>query len=402
MSIKKQRLADYLFDDLSPLSEINGFTLDPSNYQPVRREFVETDDANRPLYSVEADPMTSTKDIGTFNHVPLTRNALPISIGVDASSVPSQNLMYGNTKYAMVKPFIICTRGSDAKFILDEILDGIKYLILISDKMPGAVENRVRAAYPHRSMQSTLANKYKYLKEGYMFAYILDSIVTKCINYGYKYNDNRDSDENIIIFKDGPILSNSEHIMSRPFNSGNFSGVEAYKELYDQIQNAANHGIPVMGVVKDSQADLLSKMFSPRPRSDYHLLKYLAAKQDAIYSFLPPVFKKMENCSELDIANYFAFLEKDISPLRLEVLSRMKPKTVRDFGNLVSATINSIYHRGIQSDFNGRRYKLPFPVMHSDLVSRDLVRLEKARIREALEQAVKRTGIPMIVKSGFE
>lgn len=400
-STKKKSIFNYLFDDLRTLSEFVFNFSENMIFSPVRKSYTVTDENDNVIYTIKADPSIKLRDIDKFNSINLEREESLISVGIDASSVPSQCLCRGNTRFLLVKPYVICASGDDAQFILEEMSQTIKYLILISDKLYLSNKKSKKALYPHYKLQNNLVYTIKHIKEGKIFADFLENIVQIAIDYGYKYDSNKKDGENLIIFKDGSILSNSEIGLSHAIFSKNTKRLESFLKLYNSIKTAGKNGIPIVGIVKDSQSLLLSKLFYPFS-SDYHIVRNLAFRQKVIYSYLNPIKKIIEPHKNIEIDNYFTFLERDISPLRLEVIPLFKPKSINNFNEIIEKTIQLINQNNYIHEFHKRRYKLPYSVLKSDQQSRSIAHDAKTLINEKLNQIKKRIPFPMKIKQGFE
>lgn len=398
---KKRKIDSYLFDNLDILSKFNFVSPGNVAFKPIMKTFTQLDDNGKKLYTVSADITIKLRDIDKFNQVDLSFIPTPISIGIDASTIPSYCLARGNTRYMLVKPFVICASGEDAQFLLEEFYQKIKYLILISNKLKPSCNKCKEALYPHHELQRNLVNVLKHIKEGKIFADFIEKLVEIAIDYGYKYSSKSPKSHNLIIFKDGSILSNSEMKLAQALHKGKFKGLEPFQKLYNSIKKASDNGIPVVGVVKDSQALLLSKLFTPHG-ADYQIVRSLAAKQKIMYSYLNPIKKIIEPHKNLEIDNYFAFIEKSINPLRLEVLPKLKPKSVGNFEDVIQDAIRLIYQNNTVHEFNKNRYKLPYSILHADLYSREIVKEKKKLILEMFNMIKRRLSIPMQVKRGFE
>ena len=138
----------------------------------------------------------------------------------------------GNTRFLLVKPYVICASGEFAQIIIEELSQTIKYLVLISDKLKLVYNKSKTALYPHYKLQYFLVNTLKHIKEGLIFANFIEKIVKIAVDYGYEYNSKSPIDHNLIIFKDGSILSNSEKIISKALYRNNFKGLEHLLELW--------------------------------------------------------------------------------------------------------------------------------------------------------------------------
>lgn len=398
---RDREISTYLYDDLGILDRFNFYDSINITYIPIRSSYTELDDKGNKLYTVQADPHIKRNNIDKYNPVDIKSIIDNLSIGIDASSVPTQCLCRGNTRYIVVKPYVICAKGEDALFILEEISQTIKYLVLISSKLNLAYKKSKSAIYPHYKLQNNLVNTLKHIKEGKIFADFIEKIVNVAVDYGYTYNSNSKSEENLIIFKDGPILSNSEIKLSNALVSGNTKSLRHYVKLYNAIKYAGDKNIPIVGIVKDSQALILSKLFTPFG-SDYQVLRNLANRQNAEYSYLNPIKKIVEPHRNIQIDNYFTFIERGISPLRLEVIPEFKPSTVSNFSEIIEKTIQLIYQNDNVHDFHRNKYKLPYCILHSDISSRLSVRVTKQLIIEKLHRIRRNIPIPMVIKQGFE
>ncbi len=391
----------FLFENLDILSNFNFLYSNNISFNPIKKKYIETDENGNPIYSIESDSTLGIRDIDKFHPIPLDSDSNVMSIGIDASSIPSYCLTRGNTRYLIVKPYIICARGENSHFILEEMSEIVKYMILISSKLNIFSEKCQRAIYPHYKMQNNLVNVLKHVKEGKIFADFIDKIVNIAIEYGYHYNSNQKDEQNLIILKDGSILSNSEIKLSRALHSGKTKGIESYLKLYNSIKRAGESGIPIVGIVKDSQSLLLSRLFAPFG-SDYHIIRNLAKCQNVIYSYLSPIKKIIEPYRNIEIDNYFTYIEKNISPLRLEVIPEFKPKSVNFIHEIIEKTIQLIYQNNNIHEFNNKLYKLPFCILNSDITSRNIAKYSNELIKEKLYSVRRRLPIPMVVKRGFE
>ena len=391
----------YLYDDLDILSKFNFSYSENTLYTPFRNSHTQLGINGQELYTIEMDTSIQIKKIGKYHQVDVDQRVNTLSIGIDASSIPSKCLSRGNTRYLLVKPYIVCASGENAEFILEEISQTVKYLILISDKLNLLYTICKDASYPHYQLQSNLQNTLKHVKEGKIFADFIEQVIQIAIEYGYSYNSKSKNDENIIIYKDGSILSNSEYKLSHALYKNSFKGLEPFLKLYNSIKKAGENGIPVIGIVKDSHSLLLSKFFLPYG-SDYHIVKNLAKRQNINYAYLSPVKKKMKPNNTIEIYNYFTFLEKGISPLRLEVLPNFLPKKIDNISEIIEKTIQIIHNNNYIHEFNNAKYKLPYCILHSDLSSRNIAKECKTMINEKLNQIRRRLPIPMIIKQGFE
>lgn len=391
----------YLYDDLDILSKFNFSYSENTLYTPFRNSHTQLGENGQELYTIEMEPSIQIKKIGKFHQVDVDQRVNTLSIGIDASSIPSKCLSRGNTRYLLVKPYIVCASGENAEFILEEISQRVKYLILISDKLNLLYTKCKDALYPHYQLQSNLQNTLKHVKEGKIFADFIEQVIQIAIDYGYSYNSKSKNNENIIIYKDGSILSNSEYKLSHALYRNKFKGLEPFLKLYNSIKKAGENGIPIIGIVKDSHSLLLSKFFMPYG-SDYHIVKNLAKRQNINYAYLSPVKKKMKPNNIIEIYNYFTFLEKGISPLRLEVLPNFVPKKIDNISELIEKTIQIIHKNNYIHEFNNAKYKLPYCILHSDLSSRNIAKECKTMINEKLNQIRRRLPIPMIIKQGFE
>lgn len=398
---RKREISTYLYEDLGILDRFNFYDSVNINYIPIRSSYTERDDKGNKLFTVQADPNIRRNNINKYNPVDIKSNINILAIGIDASSVPTQCLCHGNTRYIVVKPYIICAKGEDALFILEEISQTIKYLILISNKLNLAYKKSKSALYPHYKLQNNLVNTLKHIKEGKLFADFIEKIVNVAVDYGYTYNSNSQSEENLIIFKDGPILSNSEMKLSHALFNGNTNTLRGYMKLYNAIKYAGDKNIPIVGIVKDSQALILSKLFTPFG-SDYQILRNLAYRQNAEYSYLNPIKKIIEPYRNIQIDNYFTFLERGISPLRLEVIPEFKPKTIKNFSEIIERTIQLIHQNDTVHEFHRNKYRLPYCILYSDLSSRYSAKHAKQMIVEKLKQIRRNIPIPMVLKQGFE
>lgn len=398
---RKRHIYSYLYDNLDILSQFNFYYSINTYFKPIRNSFTVLNEKGKKKYTVSADPSIRIKDIDKFHPVDINSNSNIISIGIDASTVPSQCLCRGNTRFLVVKPYIICASGDDAQFILEEMSQTIKYLILISNKLKLIYYKSKDALYPHYKLQNNLVNTLKHIKEGKIFADFLEKITQIAIDYGYDYNSKSLSDHNLIIFKDGSILSNSENKISYALERGNFNGLEPFKKLYNVIKKAGQNGIPIVGIVKDSQSLLLTKLFTPFS-SDYNIVRSLANRQNITYSYLNPIKKIIEPYRNIEIDNYFAFFERNISPLRLEVISKFKPKNLNHFNEVIERTIQLIYRNNHIHEFNNNIYKLPYCILHSDINSRNKAKEARKLINEKLNIIKRNLPIPMIIKQGFE
>jgi len=398
---RNREISTYLYDDLGILDRFNFYDSANINYIPIRRLYTERDEKGNKLYTVQAAPNIRRNNIDKYNPVDINSIINILSIGIDASSVPTQCLCRGNTRYIVVKPYVICAKGEDALFILEEISQTIKYLILISSKLNLAYQKSKSALYPHYKLQNNLVNTLKHIKEGKIFADFIEKIVNVAVDYGYTYNSNSKSEENLIIFKDGPILSNSEMKLSHALVRGNTKSLRHYVKLYNAIKYAGDKNIPVIGIVKDSQALILSKLFTPYG-SDYQILRNLAYRQNAEYSYLNPIKKIIEPHKNIQIDNYFTFLERGISPLRLEVIPEFKPKIIKKFSEVIERAIQLIHQNDTVYEFHRNKYRLPYCILHSDLSSRYSAQQAKQMIVDRLTQIRRNVPIPMVLKQGFE
>ncbi len=398
---RDREISTYLYDDLGILDRFNFYDSINITYIPIRSSYTELDDKGNKLYTVQADPHIKRNNIDKYNPVDIKSIIDNLSIGIDASSVPTQCLCRGNTRYIVVKPYVICAKGEDALFILEEISQTIKYLVLISSKLNLAYKKSKSAIYPHYKLQNNLVNTLKHIKEGKIFADFIEKIVNVAVDYGYTYNSNSKSEENLLIFKDGPILSNSEIKLSNAIVSGNTKSLRHYVKLYNAIKYAGDKNIPIVGIVKDSQALILSKLFTPFG-SDYQILRNLANRQNVEYSYLNPIKKIVEPHRNIQIDNYFTFIEKGVSPLRLEVIPEFKPKSINNFSEVIERTIQLIHQNDAVHEFHRNKYKLPYCILHSDISSRYSARHAKQMIVEKLTQIRRNVPIPMVVKQGFE
>jgi len=401
ISTRNKKIDSYLYDNLDILEKFNFFYSDRIPFKPIRHEYTEFDENGNKIHTISADPSIKTRDIDKFQPVILEPNEELISIGIDASTIPSQCLTRGNTRFLLVKPYVICANGEFAQIIIEELSQTIKYLILISDKLNLIYNKSKTALYPHYKLQYNLVNTLKHIKEGLIFANFIEKIVQVAIDYGYKYNSKNSMDQNLIIFKDGSILSNSEKIISKALSRNNFNGLEHFKKLYDSIKYAGEKGIPIVGIVKDSQSLLLSKLFAPFG-SDYNIVRNLAIRQNARYSYLNPLKKTMEPYRNIEIDNYFTFIERGISPLRLEVIPRFKPENLNKFNEIIEQTIRLIYQNKEIHEYNNNKYKLPYSILSSDIKSRIKVKEAKQLIIEKLIQIKRKLPIPMKIKQGFD
>ena len=396
-----RKISTYLYDDLGILDRFNFYNSEHVVFTPIRKSYTEINEKGKKVYTVKVDPDIGRNNIDKYNPVDIKLKIDMLSIGIDASSVPSQCLCRGNTRYIVVKPYVICAKGEDAGFILEEISQTIKYLILISSKLNLAYRKSKNALYPHYKLQNNLVNTLKHIKEGKIFADFIEKIVQVAVDYGYNYNSNKKNEENLIIFKDGSILSNSEMKLSHALASGNTNSLSSFVKLYNAIKYAGEKNIPVVGIVKDSQALILSKFFTPFG-SDYQILRNLAYRQNAEYSYLNPIKKIIEPHRNIQIDNYFTFIKSGISPLRLEVIPEFKPKTVSNFSEIIERTIQLIHQNDNVHEFHRNRYKLPYCILHSDISSRISARDAKQLIIEKLNQIRRNIPIPMVIKQGFE
>lgn len=391
----------YLYDNLDILNKFDFHYSEKTIFTPIRNSFTEYDELGNKLYTIQADPTVRIRDIDKFHPVDIEQKIDLLSVGIDASTVPSQCLCRGNTRYLLIKPYIICASGEDAKFLLDEISQRIKFLILISDKLKLIYNKAKNALYPHYKLQNNLVNILKHIKEGKIFSDFIETIIQIAIDYGYKYNSRVNNDSKLIIYKDGSILSNSELKISHALKRGNFKGIEPFFKLYNSLKKAGENDIPVVGIVKDSQSLLLSKLFTPFG-SDYHIVRNLALKQRCTYSYLSPIKKIIEPHKNIQIDNYFTFIARGISPLRLEVIPTFKPKNIRNFNEIIENTLRLIYQNENIHDFHNKRYKLPYCILSSDVVSRNKAKDANKLINEKLNQIRRNLPIPMIIKRGFE
>ncbi|KKK65120.1 hypothetical protein LCGC14_2977350, partial [marine sediment metagenome] len=277
-----------------------------------------------------------------------------------------------------------------AKDVLsDEISQKIKFLILISDKLKLIYIKAKTALFSHYKLQNNLVNILKHIKEGKIFSDFIEKIIQIAIDYGYKYHSRANNNSKLIIYKDGSILSNSELKISHALIRGNFKGIEPFLKLYNSLKKAGENDIPVVGIVKDSQSLLLSKLFSPFG-SDYHIVRNLALKQQCTYSYLSPVKKIIEPHKNIQIDNYFTFMERGISPLRLEVIPSFKPKNIKNFTEIIENTLRLIYQNENIHEFHKKKYKLPYCILSSDVVSRNMAKdanklVKKHNIRALVE-----------------
>ena len=391
----------YLYDNLDILNKFDFHYSEKTIFTPIRNSFTEYNELGNKLYTIQADPAVRIRDIDKFHPVNIEQKIDLLSVGIDASTVPSQCLCRGNTRYLLVKPYIICASGEDAKFLLEEISQRIKFLILISDKLKLIYNKAKTALYPHYKLQNNLVNILKHIKEGKIFSDFIEAIIQIAIDYGYKYNSRANNDSKLIIYKDGSILSNSELKIAHALKRGNFKGIEPFFKLYNSLKKAGENDIPVVGIVKDSQSLLLSKLFTPFG-SDYHIVRNLALKQQCTYSYLSPIKKIIEPHKNIQIDNYFTFIERGISPLRLEVIPSFKPKNIKNFNEIIENTLRLIYQNDNIHDFHKKRYKLPYCILSSDVVSRNMAKDANKLINEKLNQIRRNLPIPMIIKRGFE
>lgn len=391
----------YLFDNMDILNKFDFHYSEKTIFTPIRNTFTEYDELGNKLYTIQADPAVRIRDIDKFHPVDIEQKIDLLSVGIDASTVPSQCLCRGNTRYLLVKPYIICASGEDAKFLLEEISQRIKFLILISDKLKLIYNKAKTALYPHYKLQNNLVNILKHIKEGKIFSDFIETIIQIAIDYGYKYHSRANNDSKLIIYKDGSILSNSEIKIAHALKRGSFKGIEPFFKLYNSLKKAGENDIPVVGIVKDSQSLLLSKLFTPFG-SDYHIVRNLALKQQCSYSYLSPIKKIIEPYKNIQIDNYFTFIERGISPLRLEVIPTFKPKNIRNFAEIIENTLRLIYQNENIHDFHNKKYKLPYCILSSDVVSRNKAKDANKLINEKLNQIRRNLPIPMIIKRGFE
>ncbi len=128
----------------------------------------------------------------------------------------------------------------------------------------------------------------------------------------------------------------------------------------------------------------------------------MALRQQCTYSYLSPVRKILEPHNNIQIDNYFIFLERDVSPLRLEVLPNFKPKTIQNFNEVIEDTILLIYQNDYVHEFHKNKYKLPYSLLYSDITSRNIIKNVNNLIKEKLNQIKRRLPIPLLIKRGFE
>lgn len=400
--VKNNRtIFSYLYKNLDILNKFDFYYSENTIFTPIRNNYVEYDEYGKKLYSIQADPHMRIQDIDKFHPIDTEQKINNMSIGIDASTVPSQCLCRGNIRYLLIKPYIICASGEDAKFILEEISQTIKFLILISDKLKLIFNKSKSALYPHYKLQNNLVNILKHIKEGKIFADFIERIIQLAIDYGYKYSSNAKNAQNLIIFKDGSILSNSELKISRILLKGRTKNIDPFLKLYNSIKRAGKNGIPVVGIVKDSQALILSKLFTPFG-SDYQIVRNLAYRQHCTYSYLSPIKKIIEPYKNIQIDNYFTYFERGLSPLRLEIIPAFKPKSINDFNEVIENTIQLIYQNDHIHEFHKNRYKLPYCILNSDITSRNVAKYANKLIKEKLNQIKRNLPIPMIIKRGFE
>ena len=107
----------YLFDNMDILNKFDFHYSEKTIFTPIRNSFTEYDELGNKLYTIQADPAVRIRDIDKFHPVDIEQKIDLLSVGIDASTVPSQCLCRGNTRYLLVKPYIICASGEDAKFL---------------------------------------------------------------------------------------------------------------------------------------------------------------------------------------------------------------------------------------------------------------------------------------------
>lgn len=110
----------------------------------------------------------------------------------------------------------------------------------------------------------------------------------------------------------------------------------------------------------------------------------------------------MEPYRNIEIDNYFTFIERGISPLRLEVIPRFKPKNLNKFNEIIEQIIRLIYQNKEIHEYNNNKYKLPYSILSSDIKSRIKVKEAKQLIIEKLIQIKRKLPIPMKIKQGFD
>lgn len=293
----------------------------------------------------------------------------PLSIAFDPSSSMSIVGRRGNMRVLLIKPLAVAAEGNVGA-VASRFQEQRLFVTLASDReFEAPAEMKDTVLFNHFALQAEQQNALKHLKECAVLVGPLEECVRELSRYQYRYRSGP-AERKVIIMRDGSILSNSESIVAEYLpKKGPVRGpVFDRMWLYHVLKTASEeYGIPIVGVTKDAQADILARFFS-RPVYDYSILRALARRQDVQFGVLPPI-RRVWPKSSLSIDYYFVFLEHGVSCLRIDVLSSSVLKD-SSWDNVAHDVVRLAIENLETIETNNTRYRLPYALAKADQLTR--------------------------------
>jgi hypothetical protein len=317
----------------------------------------------------------------------------PLTVAFDPSSSMSVVGKRGNMRLLLIKPLAVAADG-DVCSLSNRFREQRLFITLASNKefdAPPGIRDMV--LFDHFALQHEQQNALKHVKETAILVGPLEECVDELARYQYRYTETG-TDRRVIVMRDGSILSNAENIVAdylRP-KATPTGAVFDRMWLHQIIRSAAEeHGIPIVGVTKDAQAPIISQFFD-EPGHDYTIMRHVARRQGVEFAILPPIRRTWPD-SPLAIDYYFLFLERNVSCLRIEVVSSAKLRDAR-WMSVVQDVVRLTMENLETLELNENRYRLPRSLAKAD----QLTRVRSAELHELASETAKALSVDFRMK----
>jgi len=318
-------IRDHLYDNADVIATLKNKSIDLKNR--IMRVNVEDENGKTTYLDVTNINQINSKECRLKKNIVKIDDDFikPIMLGIDTSSGPIVTLEKGNELYAL--GFVLSCKidGDISKSVISNVWALTKFCIIASNKKFES-KSRNSCIIQHNLLQENYRNMMKVIKEGYMPSELLKNVSSILISYDYRYN--RNEKDSVIIMKDGPLftwkLMFGEAMLKNEISS---RFLDDYN-LYSTISKAALRGIPTIGITKSVYESNLGKHFDMEDVLDYSIIKELA-KND-IYFYVGPIRWEHPANPNFVIDYSYLYLESSFSPLRIEILSNLLPRGIKE------------------------------------------------------------------------
>ena len=317
----------------------------------------------------------------------------PLTVAFDPSSSASIVGKRGNMRLLLIKPLAVAADG-DVCALSSRFREQCLFVTLASNREFDAPPDlRDAVLFDHFALQHEQQNALKHLKECAILVGPLEECVAELGRYHYRYTE-RGADRQVIVMRDGSILSNAENIVANYLRENRTPSGAVFDRLWlhHAIHAAAEeYGIPVVGVTKDAQAPILSRFYD-QPVYDYTLMRQVARRQGVEFAILPAIRRTWPS-SPLAIDYYFVYLEPNVSCLRIEVLSSARLRDA-NWHSVVQDIVRLAIENFEIIEYNEARYRLPLALAKAD----QLTRLRGNELYEFASESVRALSLEFRLK----